>query len=205
MNQPGGQVNNAALKPSNSRQAKRLLAYNIASSVTEEALTSFFNLQMNGMSVMESSDPCVAAQISQDRSFAVLEFRNASDATLALAMDGITMEADDAEPANGSSKGASRGLTIKRPKDYIVPALSDENPYEPGVVSTFVVDSPNKISITNLPPFLTDEQVTELLVSFGELKAFALVKERGTEESRVPSFRPSITTPMLMCLGNCLL
>ena len=45
--------------------------------------------------------------------------------------------------------------------------------------------SPNKISIANLPPYLTDENVIELAVSFGKLKSFILVKDKSTEESRV--------------------
>ncbi len=53
--------------------------------------------------------------------------------------------------------------------------------------SSVVVDTPNKISATNIPPYLTDDQVLELLVSFGKLKAFILVKDTGTEESRVSS------------------
>ena len=71
------------------------------------------------------------------------------------------------------------------PKDYIVPAVTDETTYEPGVVSNVVVDTQNKILISNIPLYLTDEQVTELLISFGELKAFVLVKDASTEESRV--------------------
>jgi splicing factor U2AF subunit len=52
-------------------------------------------------------------------------------------------------------------------------------------VSNVVVDTQNKILISNIPLYLTDEQVTELLISFGELKAFVLVKDASTEESRV--------------------
>jgi splicing factor U2AF subunit len=53
------------------------------------------------------------------------------------------------------------------------------------VVSSVVVDTQNKLCIANMPPYLSEEQVTELLVSFGELKAFVLVRDRHTEESRV--------------------
>ncbi|ORY66464.1 uncharacterized protein BCR38DRAFT_180766 [Pseudomassariella vexata] len=183
MNQPGGAVNSAALKPSNSRQSKRLLVHNIPSSSTEESVTSFFNLQLNGLNVIETPDPCVQCQISKDQSFALLEFRNASDATVALAFDGISMEPDDAM-GNGVANGGALGLSIQRPKDYIVPAVVNDTPYEPGVVSKIVVDTPNKVSIANLPTYLTEEQVMELLVAFGELKAFTLVKDHGTEESR---------------------
>ncbi|KAH8814001.1 hypothetical protein F5882DRAFT_62771 [Hyaloscypha sp. PMI_1271] len=185
MAQPSGSVTNAALKPSNSRQAKRLLIHNLPPSVSEEAIINFFNLQLNGLNVIEGSDPCISAQISKDKSFALLEFKQASDATVALALDGITMEDDH---MNGSSNGDTKGLSIRRPKDYIVPAVTDETPYEPGAVSNVVVDTQNKILISDIPLYLTDEQVTELLVSFGELKAFVLVKDASTEESRGIAF-----------------
>lgn len=181
MNHPGGAVNSATLKPSNSRQSKRLVVHNIPPGSTEESVTAFFNLQLNGLNVIESTDPCILCQISQDKTFALLEFRHATEATVALALDGISMEAEDA----AGDGAASGGLKISRPKDYIVPAIVEDAGYEPGVVAKVVIDTPNKISIANLPPYLTDEQVMELLVSFGELKAFTLVKDQGTEESRV--------------------
>lgn len=192
MNHPGGAVNSAALKPGNSRQSKRLLVSNLPAGATEESVTGFFNIQLNGLNVVESTDPCVLCQVSKDHSFSLLEFRHSSEATVALALDGISMEADDA--MNGAT---SAGLQITRPKDYIVPAVPDDTPYEPGVVSKLVVDTPNKLSIANIPPYLADEQVIELLVAFGELKAFILVKDNGTEESRGVAFcefvDPSIT------------
>ncbi|KAK0763178.1 hypothetical protein N5P37_004163 [Trichoderma harzianum] len=186
MTQPGGQVTSAGLKASNSRQAKRLLVSNVASGVTEDALISFFNLQLNGLNVIESSDPCVLCQFSQDKAFAVLEFRNASDATVALALDGITMEADDAQ--NGTANGGNHGLNIRRPKDYVMPALPDEMPYDPEVISNVVPDTVHKLCITNIPSFLSEDQVIELLAAFGKPKAFVLVKDRSTEESRGIAF-----------------
>ncbi|KAG9248852.1 hypothetical protein BJ878DRAFT_432526 [Calycina marina] len=189
MSQPSGSVTNAALKPSNSRQAKRLLVHNIPSTANEEAIVGFFNLQLNGLNVTEGSDPCISTQISKDKAFALLEFKSSSDATVALAFSGITMEDNDhMGPGNGSANGSYPGLTITRPKDYIVPTVPEESTYMEGVISNVVVDTPNKISITNVPLYLTEEQVSELLVSFGELKAFVLVKDNGTGESRGIAF-----------------
>jgi len=186
MSQPSGSVTNAALKPSNSRQAKRLLVHNLPSSADEETVVGFFNLQLNGLNVIEGSDPCISAQISKDQSFALLEFKTPSDATMALALSGITMEDNDKmDTGNGTANGSAAGLTITRPKDYIVPALAEETTYEPGVVSNIVVDTPNKICISDIPLYLDNEQVAELLVAFGPLKAFVLVKDSSTEESRV--------------------
>lgn len=186
MSQPSGSITNAALKPSNSRQAKRLLVHNLPTTVSEDGIVDFFNLQLNGLNLIEGSDPCLTAQVSKDQSFALVEFKTPSDATVALAMDGIVMEDNDSMPTGtGSANGGTHGLSIRRPKDYIVPAVTDEAVYEPGVVTNVVPDTANKISVSNIPPYLTDEQVTELLVSFGELKAFVLVKDNSTEESRV--------------------
>ncbi|KAH6898397.1 hypothetical protein B0T10DRAFT_472513 [Thelonectria olida] len=185
MNQPGGQVTSAGLKASNSRQAKRLLVSKIPSGTTEESLMSFFNLQLNGLNVIESADPCTHCQFSNDKSFAVLEFRNAADTTVALALDGISMEAEDA--ANGTN-GESRGLEIRRPRDYVVQAVTEDVAFNPEVISNIVPDTVNKLSITNIPNFLTEDQVMELLAAFGKPKSFVLVKDRHTEESRGIAF-----------------
>lgn len=183
MKEPGGGVTSAGLKASNSRQAKRLIVSNTPEGSSDESLLSFFNLQLNGLNVIESSDPCIHCQFATDRSFAVLEFRNASDATVALALDGISMEADDA--MNGNANGESHGLSIRRPKDYVMPAIPDSMEHDPDIVSNVVPDTVHKLSITNIPSFLTEEQVMELLAAFGKPKAFVLVKDRSTEESRV--------------------
>ena len=183
MNQPSGSATSTALKPSNSRQGKRLFVSNLPASVTEESLLNFFNLQLNGLNVVKSSDPCVQANIAEDHSFALVEFRNPSDATIVLAMDGTTMEEHHAAQ-NGNGDANPKGLDIKRPKDYIVPS-ADEDAYTEGEVSSEVPDTANKLAVTNLPPFLTDDQVLELLKAFGELKAFTLVRDSDAQESRV--------------------
>jgi splicing factor U2AF subunit len=189
INQPTASASGTALRPTNSRQAKRLLAYNLPPSASEDALVAFFNLQLNGLNVVYGTDPCISAQFSRDRTFAVVEFKTSGDATLALAFDGITMEADDDAAAAGPNGGPPRGLELRRPTDYIIPAVvGAEMPYVPGVVSHMVVDSVHKISITNLPLTLGDDQMTELLVAFGELKAFVLVKDNTTDESRGIAF-----------------
>ncbi|KAI9874691.1 MAG: hypothetical protein M1830_009412, partial [Pleopsidium flavum] len=189
MNQPSGSVSNAALKPSNARQSKRLFVHDLPASATDDSINQFFNLQLNGLNVIEGVDPCISAQISKDRSFALLEFKTPADATIALALDGIAMEDNDnMDTTNGTANGNIHGLSIRRPKDYIVPSVTDDTNYEEGVVSNVVPDTQNKISVSNIPLYLTDEQVTELLVSFGELKAFVLAKDSGTEESRGIAF-----------------
>jgi splicing factor U2AF subunit len=80
-------------------------------------------------------------------------------------------------------------LKIRRPKDYSGSDLSaPSGMHVPGVVSTNVPDSINKIFVGGLPTYLNEEQVMELLKSFGELKAFNLVKDATTNLSKVIDF-----------------
>jgi len=58
----------------------------------------------------------------------------------------------------------------------------------PGMISTVVSDSPNKLFVAGLPNYLNDEQVKELLTSFGQLKAFNLVKDTTTGLSKGYAF-----------------
>lgn len=198
-----GSADAASLKPSHSRQAKRLFVYNIPPNVTGEALLSFFNLQLNGLNVVQSVDPCISAQVSDDHSFALLEFKSPNEATVALAFDGITM--DEHASMDGAGKGEVKGLEVRRPKDYIVPNGSADQEYQEGVLLNEVPDSPNKICVSNIPQYIQEEAVIMLLKSFGELKSFVLVKDASTEESRVRLLPATCPCASLTFLGNCFL
>jgi splicing factor U2AF subunit len=188
MNQPGNQASTNALKPATARQSKRLFVHRLPASATDDSVTEFFNLQLNGLNVTKGADPCISAQVNQAQGYALLEFKNSEDATNAMALDGINMEPHAMDTSNGDSNGSSKGLDIRRPKDYIVPVITDETQNEAGVLSNIVPDTQNKISITNIPIYLNDEQMQELLQSFGELKSFVLVKDNSTEQSRGIAF-----------------
>jgi splicing factor U2AF subunit len=76
-------------------------------------------------------------------------------------------------------------LKIRRPKDYGGPESIGPSTHVPGIVSTNVPDSINKIFVGALPAYLTEEQVMDLLKSFGGLKAFNLVREDGSGPRKV--------------------
>lgn len=90
-------------------------------------------------------------------------------------------------------------LKIRRPKDYGGIDLSaPPSIHVPGVVSTNVPDSINKVFVGGLPTYLNEEQVQELLKSFGELKAFNLVRENGNGASKVSAI-VSVSAAMSHC------
>ena len=83
-------------------------------------------------------------------------------------------------------------LKIRRPKDHGGSESVGSSTHVPGVVSTDVPGLINKIFVRALPAYLNEEQVIELLKSFGELKVFNLVREGGGGPSKV---RGSLAKP----------
>jgi len=159
------------------RQARRLYVGNIPFGVSEEEMMDFFNQQMHlsGLAQAEGN-PILASQVNLDKNFAFLEFRSIDETTQAMAFDGINF------------KGQS--LKLRRPHDYQPMPGQSENPNfnVPGVVSTVVPDSANKVFLGGLPNYLNEDQVKELLTSFGQLRAFNLVKDSATGLSKGYAF-----------------
>ncbi|KAL6703747.1 hypothetical protein ACN47E_009128 [Coniothyrium glycines] len=180
MTPSAGTASAAALATSASKQSKRLYVHNLPSGVSSEELLEFFNLQLNGLNVVSSHDPCLSAHIATSKEYAALEFKTPEDATVALAMNGISMRDDGGAPDRS-------GLSIRRPKDYITPA-AEENAYSGDEVSSVVKDSPNKLSIVNIPTYIEEEQIRELVETMGKLNAFVLVKDSSTDQHRGIAF-----------------
>ncbi|XP_041362449.1 splicing factor U2AF 50 kDa subunit-like [Gigantopelta aegis] len=160
-----------------SRQARRLYVGNIPFGVTEEAMMDFFNQQMKLTGLAQADgNPVIAVQINLDKNFAFLEFRSVDETTQAMAFDGINFQ--------------GQSLKIRRPRDYQpLPGMAETPSVAvPGVVSTVVQDSPHKVFIGGLPNYLNEDQVKELLTSFGPLKAFNLVKDSATGLSKGYAF-----------------
>ncbi|EPQ56480.1 hypothetical protein GLOTRDRAFT_110820 [Gloeophyllum trabeum ATCC 11539] len=157
--------------PNLSRQSRRLYIGSITPEINEQNLADFFNDKMQEMQLgtQQAGKPVLAVQCNYEKSYAFVEFRSAEDATAAMAFDGIIF-------INGP-------LKIRRPKDYAGEPMGP-GLHVPGVVSTNVPDSPNKVFVGGLPTYLNEEQVMELLKSFGELKAFNLVREGGSGPSK---------------------
>ena len=163
---------------------------------------AFFNSTLSNLNVITSTDPVASVQFNSDKSLGLVEFKSSEDTTVALAFSGIEY---DGEP-----------LELRRPKDYIVPLIADAHhrngPHDAaGQISPMVPDTPNKISISNIPLYLVDEQVIELLKPFGDLKSFILVKDNDHDESKVvylplpPVLLRTITLADIYFLGYCIL
>jgi hypothetical protein len=165
------------------RQSKRLYVGNVGPDATDQGMADFFNQKMreHKFAVDLPGEPVANIQVNHDKSYAFVEFRIPEEATSAMAFDGIIYQGIP--------------LKIRRPKDYVGPEGPLGTLYVPGVVGTTVADTPNKIYIGGLPTYLQDEQVMELLKSFGELKSFNLVKEGGGQTGVSKVSRRALVCP----------
>lgn len=175
------------MNPQVLRQAKRLYLGNIPPNrLDAEVLKTFLNSALNAAMGKPADAPGLvgAVQLNEAKSFAFAEFETVEGATAAVALDGIMLEGN--------------ALKIRRPKDYqeLPPGFTETGPraaIDPsalgvGIVSTTVQDSPFKIFIGQLPAHLTEEQIMQLLASFGPLRAFNLVKDNATGKSKGYAF-----------------
>lgn len=138
--------------------------------LVSEIVASGFNSLLNTLEdgVIETASPIVDASVSEDHTVVALECATPEIATLL-----ITFDQSLSTPEGGR-------YSIFRPSNYIVPTvLPDDHPDKQDTTSKIPKDSPTKITLSNIPTFLDADQVRELLVAFGELDGFLLLKNKG--------------------------
>lgn len=191
--------------PDAARPAKRVYVGNLPSNVSEADLRQAVNelmVQTGGTAapgypitsckLYQGNGELLFANHSghhqvQDKGYAFVEFRSVEEASNAMALDGV--------------KFRDAYLKIRRPNNYDVTLALMLGPTDPNpamevgarmggleVVKTVVQDSPHKLFIGGLPCDWSEEQVKEMLMPYGQLKAFNLVMDRGTGNSKGYAF-----------------
>lgn len=169
--------------PSVTCQSRRLYVGNIPFGASEETMMDFFNQQMQLCGLAQATgNPVLACQINLDKNFAFIEFRSIEETTASMAFDGINFQ--------------GQALKIRRPRDYqpmpgqgqTLETIGMMNSMGGGGGMASSQESPYKLFVGGLPIYLTDEQVKELLSSFGPLRSFNLVKDLSTGLSKGYAF-----------------
>lgn len=127
--------------------------------------------------------PINTVTLNTTKLFAFAEFDTLDSCTAGLGLDGIMLDGN--------------ALKIRRPKDYVPLPEGFQDQVDPifskaldnsNIVSTTVPDSPFKVFIGGIPSHLTEEQVKQLLLSFGQLRSFNLVKDGQTGKGKGYAF-----------------
>eukprot|EP00808_Paulinella_micropora_P009579 g20233.t1 len=139
---------------------------NIQTQVDEYMIKKFLDCKL--MEVPERPPTpypdCVReVSIKRDKQYAFVEMHTASDADVAVCMDGINM--------NGVV------LSVRRHSNFVEPEGGSPKYNIPGIISSHVANDGHKIFLGSLAPQLTDQEVMDFVSSFGPLKAFTLVRD----------------------------
>ncbi|KAK9681919.1 hypothetical protein RND81_10G036900 [Saponaria officinalis] len=165
------------------RHARRVYVGGLPPSANEQTIATFFSRVMTavGGNAAGPGDAVVNVYINHEKKFAFVEMRTVEEASNAMALDGVSFE------------GVS--VRVKRPTDYnpalaaaLGPSLPNPNlnlsavGIVPGAVAG--AEGPDRIFVGGIPYYFTEVQMRELLESFGPLKAFDLVKDRESGNSK---------------------
>lgn len=200
------------------RHARRVYVGGLAPDVEDAAVARFFDQAMEATGATRSGGSAagcvVSTYINREKQFAFVEFRTVEEASNCLAFDGILWQ--------GSA------LRVRRPNDYNLAQAALLGPTGPsphlnlaaigiargqhaaegtgGIGSTVNSNSPFKVFVGGLPAYLTDDQVRELVASFGALRAFNVVRDKDTGLSKGYGFfeyaDPAVTDTAVEALNG---
>jgi len=169
------------------RHARRVYVGGISVDVEEAALSHFMEkaMEATGATKQPPGVGCVVSvYTNREKLFAFVEFRTVEEASNSLAFDGLIFQ--------------GQALRLRRPNDYNVTQAALLGPttpdprlnlaaigiqaVAPGAISqsTENSNSPFKLFLGGVPGYLSEDQVRELVQSFGLVKAFNLVKDKET-------------------------
>ena len=208
------------------RQTKRLYVGNLPVPVGEAELKTFFSRSYSAAHPRSQAECVTGIYLNLEKKFAFIEWRTPEEATIALnTLDGLTFRGQqlklrrptDYDPIqhahppidyahfgvqpNATSAQYSqsqRAQTSNAPSSASVSAATG--------LSNQVADGPNKLFCGGLPYTLTESEVVDLLSSFGQLRAFHLVRHRDTGQSKGYCFfeylDPSVTDNAISTLST---
>lgn len=195
-----------------SRHARRIYVGGLPVTSTDESVAQFFNDALTAVGGLaqgaESGLPVVNVYLNAEKRFAFVEFRTVEETSNAMALDGIMFD------------GVS--VRVRRPNDYNPALAVNLGPQVPSPALNLaaigltpggggasaqaapsVQEQRDRVFIGGLPYYLTEEQVRELMGSFGAIKTFTLVKDKDTGTSKGYGFceyeDPSVTD--IACAG----
>jgi splicing factor U2AF subunit len=154
------------------KQSKRkLIVSSIPLDSSTEEITELFNLTL--VTLNPGANPIQSVTISEDKLYAILEFKAKEEMTQCMLLDGIELR--------------GRKLRVQKHKAYISARVAEmkkeirdkekEDRETKDIFNRSIFPThDNRIFMGNLPTNLEEEDVKRIVESFGHLKHFSLVK-----------------------------
>lgn len=163
---------------------RRIYVGSLPADTTDAELRQFIkDLMTDRGATCYNGSPVTACKVYPEKNYAFVEFRNVEEASNLMAFDGLVFK--------------DSHLRIRRPNNYVYDLAETLGPTQPNptidlsgldMVRTVVQDSDNKLFIGGLPCEWPEDQVKAELAQFGKLKAFNLVMDKSSGNSRGYAF-----------------
>ncbi|ANB14449.1 hypothetical protein AWJ20_2039 [Sugiyamaella lignohabitans] len=186
------------VSPQGSRLAKLVILSGYdAEAQSIEMLTKLFITLLLSITdsgaTADSVKDCFYANGS-DKTKLVIELAKPELATIAVAFDGVAL--DESEPDTTK-------FSITRPEGYIIPLSSDNiEGAKDDKKTKFDVEGPFKGSMSNIPTFIGEEQILELLKAFGQVRFCKILTDVAGNSKGVAFFEYEDTSILdIACQG----
>lgn len=149
--------------PAMAKQSKRIYVSGLPPTANEEQIGDFFNktilsLKRTANKPAGMGQPVLGVQISNDRSYAFVDFRASEDASEAIELDGVVYE--------------NQQLKIRRPREFQTVTAA-----ELGTLTAADAEL-SRVVLMGFPGVLSDAHLRVLLEPFGELKTMNVLKHQ---------------------------
>lgn len=191
-----GGVNTSGVSPltlaADTKALRELYVGNLPAGITSAQLVQFLNQVAQAVKVNSlPGEPILSATMGGGGLFAFVEFRTAEEAANGLRLNGVEL--------------LSCQLKVGRPKGYTegqggTPGLL-QLPGTPGAPGQLAIGGApgqggaavvsaidHRLCLINIPTFVSEERIRELLITFGQLKFFALQKDQNQKSVGVAFF-----------------
>jgi splicing factor U2AF 65 kDa subunit len=119
---------------------------------------------------MEAGSPVLKTFLNIEKRFVFIDFRSVEEAYAMIQLDGIRFNGVNLRVRWTDDYEKLGPIKPRRPVPQIDTAAL-------GIISTKVEEGPLKVFIGGLPKELPEEQIKNLLINYGRLKSFHLVKD----------------------------
>jgi len=206
--QGGMQGSSPLTLAADTKAMRELYVGNLPAGITATQLVQFLN-QVGGAVKINSlpGEPVLSATLGGGGLFAFVEFRTAEEAASGLRLNGVELlgcslkigrpkgytgpeaGAGVAQPGSHMQTGGGQ-LALPGPAPSLGEMMSGQGAMK-GIIAgpggqTATID--HRLCLINIPTFVSEERIKELLVTFGQLKFFALQKDEDGKSVGVAFF-----------------
>jgi splicing factor U2AF subunit len=184
-----GGVNTAGVSPltlaQDTKAMRELYVGNLPAGITSAQLCQFMNQVAQAVKVNSlPGEPILSATMGGGGLFAFVEFRTAEEAANGLRLNGVELLGSQLKigrPKGYTEGGAGGQLALPgAPGQLALPG--------PGGQGNVVSAIDHRLCLINIPTFVSEERIRELLITFGQLKFFALQKDQNQKSVGVAFF-----------------